>query len=135
MEDVRLAVKMQLEKSFTNPPPREVLLDVAKSKNSIPLPFVKPSYGLRLPPDRYCLNGTNYKLKSPVRKGGKIGGMNTSGGAGRMNSPGYSIAKRPGTITTISRTQTISMPKPVFKPAISKNGTCLFLGMLVKLYL
>ncbi|XP_001608253.1 transcription initiation factor TFIID subunit 9 [Nasonia vitripennis] len=116
LDDVRLAVKMELEKSFTNPPPREVLLDVAKVKNSVPLPFVKPSYGLRLPPDRYCLNGTNYKLKPPPKKTGKL-----SLAGSRMNSPGYSIVKRPGTLTTISRTQSISIPKPVFKVSNSTS--------------
>jgi transcription initiation factor TFIID subunit 9B len=114
---------MQLEKSFTNPPPREVLLTVAKVKNNIPLPFVKPSYGLRLPPDRYCLNGTNYKLKSSRKKSGKMGfgNMSITGSLGRINSQGFSIVKRPGTMSTMSRTQTISISKPVFKVSASKD--------------
>lgn len=117
LDDVRLAVKMQLEKSFTSPPPREVLLEVAKEKNNVPLPFVKPSYGLRLPPDRYCLNAANYKYKSPVTRTGRnsIGNVNAAGGGGRLNSLGYSVVKRPGTISNVSRSQTISMPKPVYK--------------------
>ncbi|XP_011497098.1 PREDICTED: transcription initiation factor TFIID subunit 9 isoform X2 [Ceratosolen solmsi marchali] len=125
LEDVRLAVKMQLEKSFTNPPPREVLLTVAKVKNNIPLPFVKPSYGLRLPPDRYCLNGTNYKFKSSRKKSSKMnfGNLNITSNLGRINSQGFSIVKRPGTITTMSRTQTISISKPVFK--VSTNNSSL----------
>ena len=117
LEDVRLAVKLQLDRTFTNPPPRDVLIEVAKARNSIPLPFIKPSNGLRLPPDRYCLNGTNYKLKSPVKKSGKSGfGHNSMsyGGHSRSNK-GYSVVKRPGTLATVARTQTISMPKPVFK--------------------
>lgn len=52
LEDIRLAVQLQLEKSFTNPPPREVLLEVARAKNGTPLPLIKPHCGLRLPPDR-----------------------------------------------------------------------------------
>lgn len=52
LEDVRLAVQMQLDKSFTSPPPREVLLEVARVKNVNPLPLIKPHCGLRLPPDR-----------------------------------------------------------------------------------
>ncbi|XP_058804598.1 transcription initiation factor TFIID subunit 9-like [Phymastichus coffea] len=114
LDDVRLAIKMQLEKSFTNPPPREVLLEVAKTKNNVPLPFVKPSYGLRLPPDRYCLNGANYKLKTSLKKIGKsnISNLNTAGIGGKL---GFSIVKRPGTISTISRAQTISVTKPVYK--------------------
>lgn len=52
LEDVRLAVQMQLEKSFTSPPPREVLLEISRVKNVNPLPMIKPHCGLRLPPDR-----------------------------------------------------------------------------------
>lgn len=124
LEDVRLAVKMQLERTFTNPPPRDVLLDVARAKNNIPLPFVKPNNGLRLPPDRYCLAGTNYKLKNSTKKAvGKamhsIVGNNMSTGQPRLkvegNKGNMSIVKRPGTLATIARTQTISIPKPVVK--------------------
>ncbi|KAL7302311.1 hypothetical protein TKK_0004974 [Trichogramma kaykai] len=107
VDDVQLAAKMQMEKSFTNPPPREVLMDVAKVKNVEPLPPVKPSYGLRLPPDRYCLNGTNYKLHSaPSKKGVK---------GGKLNSAGYKVVKRPGSTVNLPKTQTISMAKPTPK--------------------
>ncbi|XP_043467117.1 transcription initiation factor TFIID subunit 9 [Leptopilina heterotoma] len=123
LDDVRLAVKMQLERSFTNPPPRDVLLDVARLKNNVPLPFVKPNNGLRLPPDRYCLNVTNYKLKNTFKKTMKSSsamiGNNNSSGQARMkldnNKASLSVVKRPGTLTTVARTQTISIPKPVFK--------------------
>lgn len=120
---------MQLERSFTNPPPRDVLLDVARLKNNIPLPFVKPNNGLRLPPDRYCLNVTNYKLKHTSKKTitkslSAVTGNNVAGGQTRMkldsNKAGLSVVKRPGTLTTVARTQTISIPKPVFKYASGK---------------
>ncbi|KAI8439098.1 hypothetical protein MSG28_012961 [Choristoneura fumiferana] len=35
IDDVRLAVQMQLDKSFTSPPPREVLLEIARVKNVV----------------------------------------------------------------------------------------------------
>lgn len=131
LDDVRLAVKMQLERTFTNPPPRDVLLDVARAKNNIPLPFVKPSNGLRLPPDRYCLNATNYKLKNATKKVvGKqlhsLVGNNIQGGQSKIkvesNKSGLSIVKRPGTLATVARTQTISMPKPVLKFSAAGGG-------------
>lgn len=53
LDDVRLAAQIQLEKTFTSPPPREVLLELARTKNVTPLPLIKPHCGLRLPPDRY----------------------------------------------------------------------------------
>ncbi|XP_011165025.1 transcription initiation factor TFIID subunit 9 [Solenopsis invicta] len=132
LDDVRLAVKMQLERSFTNPPPRDVLLDVARTKNNIPLPFVKPNNGLRLPPDRYCLNATNYKLKNAAKKivqkpAHSLGSNNQSGGQSRPkvegNKTGVSIVKRPGTLATVARTQTISIPKPVLKFSTATTST------------
>ncbi|XP_033340759.1 TBP-associated factor 9 isoform X2 [Megalopta genalis] len=131
LDDVRLAVKMQLERTFTNPPPRDVLLDVARAKNNIPLPFVKPSNGLRLPPDRYCLNATNYKLRNAPKKGvGKqlhsLVGNNVQGSQSKIkvegNKTGLSIVKRPGTLATVARTQTISIPKPVLKFSTASTG-------------
>ncbi|XP_034946920.1 transcription initiation factor TFIID subunit 9 [Chelonus insularis] len=129
LEDVRLAVKMQLEKTFTNPPPRDVLLEVARAKNNIPLPFVKPNNGLRLPPDRYCLNSANYRLKPSMKKpiGKQMHSLVGNSFMGQSKAKidntkgGLSIVKRPGTLTTVARTQTISVPKPVFK--FSTAGT------------
>lgn len=123
LDDVRLAVKMQLERTFTNPPPRDVLLDVARAKNTIPLPFVKPNNGLRLPPDRYCLNATNFRLKNTTKKvvqkptHSLVSNNSSAGQRVKMegNKTGLSIVKRPGTLATVARTQTISIPKPVMK--------------------
>jgi len=42
----------------------QILLELARSKNSTPLSPIKPQCGIRLPPDRYCLTQPNYKLKS-----------------------------------------------------------------------
>ncbi|XP_014475841.1 PREDICTED: transcription initiation factor TFIID subunit 9 isoform X2 [Dinoponera quadriceps] len=132
LDDVRLAVKMQLERTFTNPPPRDVLLEVARSKNNVPLPFVKPNNGLRLPPDRYCLNSANYKLKNATKKvvqkpGHPLTGNNASGGQSRVkvegNKAGLSIVKRPGTLATVARTQSISIPKPVLKFSTATTAT------------
>ncbi|EDV34181.1 uncharacterized protein Dana_GF21106 [Drosophila ananassae] len=64
LDDVRLATEMTLDKSFTGPPSRHVLAKVAEIRNATPLPPIKPHCGLRLPPDRYCLTGVNYKLRA-----------------------------------------------------------------------
>jgi len=76
VEDVRLAVQMYTDKNVTSPPTRDVLLEVARVKNATTLPIPKPTSGLRLPPDRFCLTSCNFKLKSnkkqqqpPVRPG------------------------------------------------------------------
>lgn len=129
MEDVKLASTMLLDKSFTGPPPREVLLEVAKQKNTQPLPLIKPHSGIRLPPDRHCLLAQNYKLRAatsqaPTKKLVKSAlgeGMSTiktklsnSGGS----SPSTTTIKKPTLGQTVNKGQSIvSIPKPVFKVA------------------
>ena len=76
VDDVRLAVQMFTEKNVTTPPTRDTLLEVARSKNSSTLPIPKPSSGLRLPPDRFCLTACNYKLKSNKKQPPRPGPYN-----------------------------------------------------------
>lgn len=39
-------------------------MEISKAKNKNPLPTIKFSAGIRLPPDRFCLHAPNYLLKS-----------------------------------------------------------------------
>lgn len=64
LDDVKLAVNIQTDKTLTSPPPKELLLEVAREKNNQPLPPIKSHNGLRIPFDKYTLIGTNYRLKS-----------------------------------------------------------------------
>eukprot|EP00037_Helgoeca_nana_P001419 m.26749 g.26749 ORF g.26749 m.26749 type:complete len:257 (-) comp11836_c0_seq1:1671-2441(-) len=74
-DDVRLAVQAKLEMSCSGPPPRELLLDIARKKNATPLPLVADDkYGVRLPPDRYCLTSRNYVVLPQKRKAGSVHG-------------------------------------------------------------
>ena len=41
----------------------QFLIEVAREKNSTPLPLIPEKFGPRLPPERYCLTANNYKLK------------------------------------------------------------------------
>lgn len=119
LDDVKLALSIQLEQVFTNPPPREVLAEVARTKNNTPLPFIKPHCGVRLPPDRYCLSSSNLRLKSPqfTKKNNKV--TTTFGSAmGDRNikmttKPGLGVLRR--TLSTVSKTQTVTIPKSVPK--------------------
>lgn len=145
LEDVKLAVSMQMEQSFTSPPPREVihidyyvnssccilneimisvqiLMEVARAKNTTPLPSVKPHCGIRLPPDCHCLAACNYRLKtikkslpksialgsgsaSSPRMTGVLGGTRT---VHRPNSPAVRL-------TSVNPATTPSTPRPVVK--------------------
>jgi len=95
LDDVKLAVQMHTDHNLTNPPPRDLLLEVAAKRNAIPLPIPKQSGGLRLPPDRYCLTATNYRLKPSKKRGpgsakshtvGSQGGYGASYSINSMNS-------------------------------------------------
>ncbi|OWR45289.1 Transcription initiation factor TFIID subunit 9 [Danaus plexippus plexippus] len=119
LDDVRLAVQMQLDKSFTSPPPREVLLELARVKNVNPLPLVKPHCGLRLPPDRYCLSSCNYRLKQATKKivaKASIPAAPTIKTVTTPKPPGQNVVvKRPtGAIVNVTSKPT-SVPKPVLK--------------------
>lgn len=120
---------MLLDKSFTGPPPREVLLEVAKMKNSQPLPTIKPHSGIRLPPDRHCLLAANYKLRAatsqaPTKKllksaiGEGMSTIKTKLSNSGNSSPSATTIKKPTLGQTVNKGQSIvSIPKPVFKVA------------------
>lgn len=122
MDDVKLASIMLLDKSFTGPPPREVLMEGARLKNCQPLPLIKPHSGLRLPPDRHCLLAANYKLRAatsaaPTKK------LTKSAIEGRSTIKTQFISanvattiKKPTVLGQTIKTQSIvTIPKPVFK--------------------
>lgn len=90
-DDIKLAIQCRMDQSFTSPPPRDFLLEVARQKNQTPLPLIKPYTGPRLPPDRYCLTAPNYRLKSIQKK--------VSSSAGRISVPRLSVSSRPSTPT------------------------------------
>ncbi|XP_067014611.1 transcription initiation factor TFIID subunit 9 isoform X2 [Anabrus simplex] len=161
VEDVKLAIQMTTDRIFTAPPPRDILLDVARTKNSTPLPFVKPHCGLRLPPDRYCLSACNFRMKNfkktpkqPIHQsnyGSSSSFMNanissniSNGTSMKLQSKqqqqqqqqqqhhhqqqlqqqqqqqqqqhqNLSLVKRQNTLSTVARTQSITIPKPVIK--------------------
>jgi len=81
IEDIRLAVQVLTEQNVTSPPTRDVLLELAQTKNDVPMPLPRSGAGLRLPPDRHCLTSTNYRLTAS--RGGT--GQAASGGVRMVN--------------------------------------------------
>ncbi|XP_054976943.1 transcription initiation factor TFIID subunit 9B isoform X2 [Sorex araneus] len=98
-DDVRLAIQCRADQSFTSPPPRDFLLDIARQKNQTPLPLIKPYAGPRLPPDRYCLTAPNYRLKSLIKKGPNQGRL-----VPRLN---VGASSRPTTPTVVPTTTAV----------------------------
>ncbi|KAM9059841.1 transcription initiation factor TFIID subunit 9B-like [Megaptera novaeangliae] len=99
-DHVRLAIQCRADQSFISPPPRDVLLDIARQKNQTPLPLIKPYAGPRLPPDRYCLTAPNYRLKSLIKKGPNQGRLVPRLSVGAVSS-------RPTTPTIVPATTAV----------------------------
>ena len=53
IDDVQLAIQSRVNYSFTQPPPKEMLLSLATTLNSVPLPPVPHRTGLGVPPAEY----------------------------------------------------------------------------------
>ncbi|XP_074133258.1 transcription initiation factor TFIID subunit 9B isoform X2 [Sminthopsis crassicaudata] len=109
-DDVRLAIQCRSDQSFTSPPPRDFLLDIARQKNQTPLPLIKPYSGLRLPPDRYCLTAPNYRLKPLPKKG--------PAAAGRITVPRLSV----GAVSSRPSTPTLGTPSAQSVAVSTKVG-------------
>ncbi|KAI8370027.1 transcription initiation factor IID, 31kD subunit-domain-containing protein, partial [Choanephora cucurbitarum] len=62
LEDIQLAIQGRVNHSFTTPPPKEFLLELAQEKNKQPLPLIPEKYGIRLPADKHCLTGINFSI-------------------------------------------------------------------------
>lgn len=71
-EDVKLAIQSRVNFSFSQPPPRETLLELARIRNSIPLPKAISGPGIALPPEQDTLIALNYQLAVPTRSGNQI---------------------------------------------------------------
>ncbi|KAK5617743.1 Transcription initiation factor TFIID subunit 9 [Crenichthys baileyi] len=108
-DDIKLAIQCRMDQSFTSPPPRDFLLEVARQKNQTPLPLIKPYTGPRLPPDRYCLTAPNYRLKSIQKK--------VSSSASRISVPRLSV----GAVS--SRPTTPTLGTPSVQSVTTKVGT------------
>jgi histone H3/H4 len=67
LNDVKLSIEKLSDKMFTSPPPRDLLMELSRHKNSVPLPPIKSHAGPRLPPDRYSLISCNYKSRRGIK--------------------------------------------------------------------
>ncbi|XP_030766159.1 transcription initiation factor TFIID subunit 9 [Sitophilus oryzae] len=110
--DIRLALQLTAQSSFTTPPPREVVIECASIKNYSMLPIVKPHCGLRLPPDRYCLTSCNYTLKASHKKSQLKSGFNSGPGLKITSKSNVGFIRKPA--PGIVR-QSVTIPKPTMK--------------------
>ncbi|KAF8388724.1 hypothetical protein HHK36_025404 [Tetracentron sinense] len=61
-DDVKLSIQTKVNFSFSQPPPREVLLELARNRNKIPLPKSISGLGIPLPSEQDTLISPNYQL-------------------------------------------------------------------------
>jgi len=112
VDDVRLAAQVYNEQGQV--PSRDVLLEVARSKNANPLPTPKVmTSGLRLPPDRFCLTGCNYRLKN-----------NKKNNISQQNNINRTTPIRPMQVSTLTP-QATTRPAPIMtlnpSPVVGTN--------------
>ncbi|KAI9805841.1 MAG: hypothetical protein M1825_000455 [Sarcosagium campestre] len=60
---LRLSVASRMNYQYQASLPKEFLLDLANERNRIALPLPGKEYGVRLPPEKYCLTGVGWELK------------------------------------------------------------------------
>ena len=64
LQSLRLSIASRTHYQFSPSLPKEYLLELAQEKNRVTLPPVSTHWGLRLPPERYCLTGLGFTLKA-----------------------------------------------------------------------
>lgn len=60
---VRLSIASRLKYQFNQSLPKEFLMELAAERNRVALPPVGREWGVRLPPERYCLTGVGWGVK------------------------------------------------------------------------
>lgn len=68
VEDVRLAIAARTQYMFKPTAPKELLLQLAAERNKKALPQVMGSWGVRLPPEKYCLTAKSWDLDEKEEK-------------------------------------------------------------------
>lgn len=61
-DDVRLAIAARTNYQFNPVTPKELLLELASERNKKTLPPIMPGFGIRLPPEKYCLTAKDWSL-------------------------------------------------------------------------
>jgi len=60
IDDLRLAIQAKVNGAFSQPAPREFMIEIARAKNAVPLPLIRP--GVHLPPPEHCNDLVSWQL-------------------------------------------------------------------------
>ncbi|MCJ1361805.1 Transcription initiation factor TFIID subunit 9 [Acarospora aff. strigata] len=77
---LRLSIASRLNYQFSPSLPKEFLQDMAQERNRVALPSVGREWGVRLPPERYCLTGVGWGLKEEWDSDGEVDGEDVEEG-------------------------------------------------------
>ncbi|KAF0694413.1 Aste57867_14710 [Aphanomyces stellatus] len=61
-DDIRLAAMSRLNHNYAQMPSRELMMELAEKRNTIPLPPIPSEYGVRLPPVEHQLTAESIRL-------------------------------------------------------------------------
>ncbi|KAI9032684.1 transcription initiation factor IID, 31kD subunit-domain-containing protein [Phycomyces nitens] len=100
LDDIQLAIQGRVNHSFTTPPPKEFLLELAQEKNKAPLPLIPEKYGIRLPAEKHCLTGLNFSI---IPDSPNQGSPTQPDGSGPMDTEYDSVFSQPETKTKRGR--------------------------------
>ena len=101
LSSLRLSISSRTHYQFSPTLPKDFYIEVAQERNQVQLPTVGRNWGLRLPPEQYCLTGIGWKLKEQwqsegnpreVDKGGDESMLDPgeeNGGGGEDTEEGY----------------------------------------------
>ncbi|MCJ1486375.1 Transcription initiation factor TFIID subunit 9 [Schaereria dolodes] len=81
LSSLRLSIASRTHYQFSPTLPKEFYQEIAQERNRVALPSVGKDWGLKLPPERYCLTGVGWGLKDEWDSEGEGDGQVT-GGAG-----------------------------------------------------
>ncbi|KAL6713872.1 Transcription initiation factor TFIID subunit 9 [Lecanora helva] len=63
LSSLRLSIASRTHYQFNPTLPKEVYSEIAQERNRVALPSVSREWGIRLPPEQYCLTGVGWELK------------------------------------------------------------------------
>ena len=78
LQDCKLALQGKLASSFTSPPSKDFLLELAEKKNSVPLPQIPEKFGLRLPAERLTITAPQVKIIKKLKSSATASALSQS---------------------------------------------------------
>jgi transcription initiation factor TFIID subunit 9B len=122
LTDIKLGIQGRVNYSFSVPPPKEFLVELAHQKNKQPLPPVYEKYGIHLPKPKYCLTELNYTMVPEVSSQAaptsatantSTTANNTTAKNDAPNTPTTDNSSKPDTIAALSQEPKANSQPPV----------------------